>query len=95
MQSRTNLKLENHIHSMFIITSLSIHLFFVAVSLEISFAHGHISGNLILNRSTLPIDGTQIGTITPGQSEIKSSIKDGVLHTPRFSRTGASISNTI
>ena len=46
--------------------------------------------NNFLNSSIWPIDGTQTGTTTPGQSEPGSNIKKGVLLIPDDFWTGAS-----
>ena len=48
---------------------------------------------IILNRSTWPIDRTLTSTITPGQSEPGSNGNKGVFNTLQVSRTGASPSN--
>ena len=37
-----------------------------------------------------PINGTQTGTTTSGQSEPWSNDNEGVLHIPQISRTGTS-----
>ena len=46
-----------------------------------------------MNSSTWPIDGTLIGTTTPGQSKSASNCHKGILHIPQSSRTEVTPSN--
>ena len=43
-----------------------------------------------LNRSIESTDGTLTGTTNPGQSGPTSNGREGVFHTPQFSKTGTS-----
>ena len=55
------------------------------------FAYSPIEYKYFLNRSIWPLDNTQTGINTPGQSGPWSNGDEWVLHTPQISRTGDTI----
>ena len=48
-----------------------------------------------LNVSIRHIDGTLIGTTTPGQNGLGSNDNEGILHIPQSSKDGASTWNAV